>query len=213
MPEPSTIVAEQFDTPDQQSEAAHLGMWTFLATEILFFGGLFLAYLVYRHFYFHEFAAASRHTAALFGTVNSLILLTSSLTMALAVHAAAQNHRRSITRWLAATILLGSAFVVVKGFEYHKDIADQLVPGAHFNPDLPAPAQIFFWLYWTMTGLHALHVLIGLALLSVMFLQARRDRFSSVYHTPLTLAGLYWHFVDVVWLFLFPLLYLIQRHP
>ena len=212
MTEPSSIVAEQFDTPEQQSEAAHLGVWTFLATEILFFGGLFLAYIVYRHFYFHEFVIASRHTDVLFGTVNSIILLTSSLTMALAVHAAAENYRRAVARWLSLTILLGISFLVVKGFEYHKDIADHLVPGAHFNADLPAQAQIFFWLYWTMTGLHALHLVIGLGVLSTMLWLARRHRFSSAYHTPLTLAGLYWHFVDIVWLFLFPLLYVIQRH-
>src|SRR5581483_7649337 len=106
MTEESIIVAEQFDSAEQQSEAAHLGMWTFLATEILFFGGLFLAYLVYRHFYFHEFAIASRRTDVMFGTINSVILLTSSLTMALAVHAAAENYRRSITRWLSLTLLL-----------------------------------------------------------------------------------------------------------
>ena len=211
MPEQPSIVAEQFDTP-KQSEAAHLGMWTFLATEILFFGGLFLAYIIYRHFYFAEFAVASRRTDVLFGTINSIILLTSSLTMALAVHAATENYRRSITRWLTLTIALGGAFLVVKGFEYHKDITDQLVPGAHFDPHLPPPAQIFFWLYWTMTGLHAVHLVIGLGVLSVMLLLARRGRFSSAYHTPLTLAGLYWHFVDIVWLFLFPLLYLVQRH-
>jgi len=212
MPEQKSIVAEQFDTAEQQSEAAHLGMWTFLATEVLFFGGLFLAYLVYRHFYFDAFAAASRHTNVLFGTINSIILLTSSLTMALAVFSAAENYRRSVTRWLSLTLLLGAAFLVVKGFEYHKDIAGHLVPGPTFDPALPSQAQIFFWLYWTMTGLHALHLLIGLALLTVMFFLARRGTFSANYHTPLTLAGLYWHFVDVVWLFLFPLLYLVQRH-
>jgi cytochrome c oxidase subunit 3 len=212
MPEQHSIVAEQFEDAQQQSEASHLGMWIFIATEILFFGGLFLTYAVYRHFYFPEFAAASKHTGLFYGTLNSVILLTSSLTMALAVHSAKANRRLSVPRFLALTIFLGAAFLVVKGFEYHKDIHDQLVPGAHFNPSLPLPSQIFFWLYWTMTGLHAIHICIGLCLLSVMTLLARRGKFSSAYSTPLELAGLYWHFVDIVWLFLYPLFYLVQRH-
>lgn len=207
-----SIVAEQFADADQQSEAAHLGMWTFLATEVLFFGGLFLAYLVYRHFYFKAFAAGSKRTDVLFGTVNSIILLTSSLTMALAVHSAKENYRHKIPRWLGLTIFLGISFLVVKGFEYREDIAHHLVPGAHFTAELPAQAQLFFWLYWTMTGLHAIHVTVGLGILAMMMRLARRGKFSSGYQTPLTLAGLYWHFVDIVWLYLFPLLYLIQRH-
>lgn len=211
MKENSTI-AEQFENAEQQSEAAHLGMWTFLATEVLFFGGLFTAYIVYRHFYFSEFVAASKHTEVLFGTINSIILLTSSLTMALAVHAARENYRLQISRWLGLTIFLGIAFLAVKGLEYHDDISNKLVPGANFEPSLPQHAQIFFWLYWTMTGLHAIHVTVGLGILSVMTLLARRGKFSSVYNTPLTLAGLYWHFVDIVWLFLFALLYVVQRH-
>lgn len=212
MPEENPIVAEQFEDAQQQAEAAHLGMWTFIATEILFFGGLFLAYTVYRHFYFDAFVAGSRHTDLFFGTLNSIILLTSSFTMALAVHAAKENRRRAIPFFLLLTIFFGLAFLVVKGFEYHKDIVDQLVPGAHFNPQLPPAAQIFFWLYWTMTGLHGLHICIGLGLLFVMWLRTRRGQFSSTYHTPVELTGLYWHFVDIVWLFLYPLLYLVQRH-
>ncbi|SRR5581483_4610337 len=208
----NSIVADQFENAQQQSEAAHLGMWTFIATEILFFGGLFLAYIVYRHFYFTEFVAASKHTEVLFGTINSIILLTSSLTMALAVHAAKENYRLQISRWLALTIFLGLAFLAVKGLEYHDDIENKLVPGAHFDPSLPAQSQIFFWLYWTMTGLHAIHVTVGLGVLSTMLLLARKEKFSANYNTPLTLAGLYWHFVDIVWLFLFALLYVISRH-
>ncbi|HXF11403.1 MAG TPA: cytochrome c oxidase subunit 3 family protein [Desulfuromonadaceae bacterium] len=212
MPDESSIVAEQFDDAAQQHETARLGMWTFLATEILFFGGLFLAYDVYRHFYFADFAAASRHTDLVFGTVNSIIILTSSFTMALAVHAAKENYHRSIVRWLLATIALGTAFLVVKGFEYHKDITDHLVPGPAFNPAIPLHGQIFFWLYWTMTGLHAVHLSIGIGILSLLAGPARKGKFCSRYHTPLELAGLYWHFVDIIWLFLYPLLYLIQRH-
>jgi cytochrome c oxidase subunit III len=206
------IVAEQFADAEQQREAAHLGMWTFLATEVLFFGGLFLAYLVYRHFYFSAFAAASKRTDVLFGTINSVILLTSSLTMALAVHSAKENRYRQILRWLLLTLFLGATFLVIKGFEYREDIEHQLVPGVHFTHDLPLPSQIFFWLYWTMTGLHAIHVIVGLGILLVMTRLARRRAFSGIDHTSLTLAGLYWHFVDIVWLYLFPLLYLVQRH-
>ncbi|HEY1663551.1 MAG TPA: cytochrome c oxidase subunit 3 family protein [Verrucomicrobiae bacterium] len=206
------VVAKQFEDARQQAEASLLGMWIFLGTEVLFFGGLFLAYLVYRHFYLPAFAAASRHTDVLFGTINSILLLTSSLTMALAVHSAAKSHRPQIFRWLVATIFLGVAFLVIKGFEYHKDISDHLVPGVNFDPALPPQSQIFFWLYWTMTGLHAIHVIVGLGILSMMSWLARRGSFSAAYHTPLRLAGLYWHFVDIVWLYLFPLLYLVERH-
>ena len=212
MSEEPAITAEQFDDAEQQSEASHLGMWTFLATEVLFFGGLFLAYLVYRHFYYTGFALGSKHTEVIFGTANSIILLTSSLSMALAVHAAEENYQRSIPRWLGLTLLLGIAFLVVKGLEYHEDIRNHVVPGAHFDPGLPRGAQLFFWLYWTMTGLHAIHVTVGLGVLAVMMRRARRGTFSARYHTPLTLAGLYWHFVDIVWLYLFALLYIVDRH-
>jgi cytochrome c oxidase subunit 3 len=212
MPEKNSNVAEQFEDAQQQSEASHLGMWTFIATEILFFGGLFLAYTVYRHFYFSAFAVGSRHTDVFYGTLNSVILLTSSLTMALAVQAAKENRKNVIAPLVLATIFLGLAFLTVKGFEYHKDIADGLVPGTHFDSGLSPQAQIFFWFYWIMTGLHGLHVLIGLGVLSVMAGLARRGKFSGNYHTPLELAGLYWHFVDIIWLFLYPLLYLVQRH-
>jgi cytochrome c oxidase subunit III len=212
MAEQSPNVAEQFEDAQQQAEASHLGMWTFIATEILFFGGLFLAYAVYRHFYFSEFAAASKRTDLFFGTLNSVILLTSSFTMALAVQFAKAGQTKLIVRFLRLTIFLAIAFLIVKGFEYHKDIADQLVPGANFNPALPLHAQIFFWLYWTMTGLHAIHILIGLGILTTMTFRARRGKFSANYFTPVELTGLYWHFVDIVWLFLYPLLYLVQRY-
>jgi cytochrome c oxidase subunit 3 len=212
MPEENMAIAEQFEDASQQRDAAHLGMWVFIATEVLFFGGLFLAYVVYRHFYFHAFALGSSRTDLFYGTLNSVILLTSSFTMALAVQSAKRNQARVIQRFLHLTILLGSSFLVVKGFEYHKDIADQLVPGTNFNRSLPVQSQVFFWLYWTMTGLHAVHIFVGLNILTVMTLLARRGRFSSQYCTPVEITGLYWHFVDIVWLFLYPLLYLIDRH-
>ena len=187
-------------------------MWTFLATEVLFFGGLFLAYVVYRSFYPHEFAIGSRETNLLFGTLNTAILLTSSLTMALAVHAAKEGKTRSTVRCLLLTLMFAVGFLVVKGFEYHEDFVKKLVPGPHFNPTLPIRVQIFFWLYWAMTGLHAIHVTVGVGLLGTITIMAKLRRFSSHYFTPVEVSGLYWHFVDLVWIFLYPLLYLIGRN-
>jgi cytochrome c oxidase subunit 3 len=203
---------EQFDDPVQQHEAATLGMWTFLATEILFFGGLFLGYITYRTIYPDAFAEASRHTLVLFGTLNTAILLTSSLTMALAVRAAQEGKPKSVIRFLLLTIFLGLCFLAVKGLEYHEDIQEHLWPGPHFKAGLPAQAQMFWFLYWAMTGLHAIHVTVGLGLLSVIAWLAHRGRFSSAYFTPVDISGLYWHFVDIVWIFLYPLLYLIHRY-
>ncbi len=212
MPEAQSIVAEQFDDSQQQREAATLGMWTFLATEVLFFGALFLAYTVYRHFNFSDFGAASKRTDVLFGTINSVILLTSSLSVALAVRAAKLNNLKGTLRGLVFTVMLAASFLVIKGLEYHKDIADHLVPGPNFNATLPAHAQTFFWLYWTMTGLHAVHVIIGMSVLAVITLLVWRQKNLPAKRTTIELAGLYWHFVDIVWLYLYPLLYLVNRH-
>ena len=161
MPEETSMLAEQFADADQQYEAAQLGMWTFLATEVLFFGGLFLAYIIYRGLYPEAFAIGSRHTNLLYGTLNTAILLTSSLTIALAVHASREGRPKPTVLCLALTLLLAVGFLVVKGFEYHEDIVQHLVPGPHFNPALPPRAGLFFWLYWAMTGLHAIHVTVG----------------------------------------------------
>jgi cytochrome c oxidase subunit 3 len=209
---PQGLVAEQFEDLPQQTEAAQLGMWTFLATEVLFFGGLFLAYAIYRHFYDADFIAAIKHTDIFYGTLNSALLLTSGLTMALAVQAATENRMKVIVPLLLATIFLGLGFLASKGMEYNKDISDKLVPGPNFDPTLPPHAQLFFWLYWFMTGLHAIHMIVGIGLLSVITLLAHRKKFSAQYYTPLEIAGLYWAFVDIVWIFLYPLLYLIGRH-
>lgn len=205
-------LAEQFDDMPQQMEAATIGMWTFLATEVLFFGGMFLSYLVYRYSYPAAFAEASRHTLVLFGTLNTAILLTSSLTMALAIHAAEEGKNRALFLLLLATLFFGFCFLGVKGLEYHEDIKEHLWPGRHFRPELPAQAQIFWFLYWAMTGLHALHVIVGVGLISVMAWMARKGKFSRDYYTPVDITGLYWHFVDIVWIWLYPLLYLISRH-
>src|SRR5947207_13054842 len=212
MPDARTALQEQFAEMPQQREAATLGMWAFLATEVLFFGAMFLAYLVYRHLYPAAFAAASHHTLVTYGTLNTAILLTSSLTMVLAVHAAQSNQIKSLVRCLLLTVFLGCCFLGVKAFEYHADIREHLVPGHSFTRELPAQAQIFWFLYWAMTGLHALHVTVGLGLLSVIARLSALGRFSAAYHNPVEISGLYWHFVDIVWIYLFPLLYLINRY-
>ena len=203
---------EQFEEMPQQKEAATLGMWAFLATEVLFFGGLFMSYIIYRTNYPHAFAEASHHTIVLFGTVNTAILLTSSLTMALAVHAARENNIKWLFRFLLITIALALAFLAVKGLEYSDDLKEHLWPGPHFKPELSPQAQIFWVLYWIMTGVHALHVTVGVGLLSTMAWMTSRRKFSDAYYTPVEMSGLYWHFVDIIWIFLYPLLYLIQRY-
>jgi cytochrome c oxidase subunit 3 len=187
-------------------------MWTFLATEVLFFGGMFMGYLTYRHLYPHAFAEASRHTIVLYGTINTAVLLTSSLTMALAVRSAQLNSQKWLFRFLLLTVFLGCCFLGVKALEYRQDIEEHLWPGPHFRAGLPQQAQIFWFLYWGMTGLHAIHVTVGVGLLSIIAWLARRGRFSDYYHTPVEVSGLYWHFVDIVWIYLYPLLYLINRY-
>jgi len=203
-----------FDDMDQQRDASSLGMWVFLVTEILFFGGFFLAYTLYRHQMPLGFAAASRHMDIMLGTLNTAVLIVSSLTMAMAVHSAATGRKRLLQLFLVATMILGATFLVVKAFEYTHHIQHQLFPGASFR--FPGPyasqAEMFYSLYFGMTGLHALHMVVGLGILSVLLWQATRNRYSPEYHTPVEVSGLYWHFVDIVWIFLFPLLYLIGRH-
>ena len=203
-----------FDDLQQQREAATLGMWVFLATEVLFFGGLFAAYLVYRVWYPTTFGEASRNLHLTFGAINTVVLITSSLTMALAVEASAIDRRRSLIPFLLVTMALGATFLVIKGFEYHHKWVEHLVPGPRFTfggPD-PIHAQIFFSLYFALTGLHALHMVIGLGILTVIVIMAVRGRFTAEWNTPVEISGLYWHFVDIIWIFLFPLLYLIDRH-
>jgi cytochrome c oxidase subunit III len=204
-----------FDSMEQQKDAASLGMWVFLVTEILFFGGLFLAYTIYRWENTLAFARASRHMDIALGTINTAVLICSSLTMAIAVHSAARGRRKSLIGFLAATMALGCAFLGIKAVEYTDHIRHHLFPGPGFHYSVAAdarPAEIFFSLYFAMTGLHALHMIVGLGLLTTLLLMARRGRFTTGYFTPVEISGLYWHFVDIVWIFLFPLLYLIGRH-
>jgi cytochrome c oxidase subunit III len=207
-------LAHQFDTLGQQREAATLGMWVFLVTEVLFFGGLFAAYTVYRSLYPEAFAAASHELDVTLGAINTAVLITSSLTMALAVHAAQIGQRRLLLLFLAATMVLGTAFLGIKSFEYYHKFVEHHVPGAafQFEAEYARQAQIFFSLYFVMTGLHAVHMVIGLGIMAVMVWMSWRGRITPDYFNPIEVSGLYWHFVDIVWIFLFPLLYLVGRH-
>lgn len=212
--EASSALAHQFDDLEQQSEAATLGMWAFLVTEVLFFGGLFLGYVVYRSSYPEAFASGSHHLDVALGAVNTAVLIGSSLTMALAVHAAQVGRRKELVLFLLGTILLGAVFLGIKGVEYAHKFAEHLVPGPSFVFTGPHAhqAQLFFSFYFAMTGLHAAHMVIGIGVLAVLTVMAWGGRFSAAYYAPVEISGLYWHFVDIVWIFLFPLLYLIGRH-
>ncbi len=207
-------LAHHFDNLEQQAEAASLGMWVFLLTEILFFGGAFLVYTVYRHMYHDAFVVASHELDVALGTINTAVLIGSSLTMALAVHAAQTGSKRLIQIFLIVTIVLGCVFLGIKSVEYAHKFHEHHVPGPDFQFDAMyvGEAQIFFSLYFVMTGLHALHMIVGIGVMLVMLWHASRDRFSPEYYVPIEVTGLYWHFVDIVWIFLFPLLYLIGRH-
>jgi cytochrome c oxidase subunit 3 len=207
-------LAHQFDDLEQQVEATTFGMWVFLATELLFFGGLFAAYLVYRNWYPDAFTAGSRELLVWAGTTNTAVLITSSLTMALAVAAAQNGQRRALLMLLLVTMALGCVFLGIKAFEYRAEYLAHHVPGLDFQFEAAEfrHAQLFFSLYFVMTGLHALHMIIGLGLMSVMTWWAYRGTITGTYYSPIELSGLYWHFVDIVWIFLFPLLYLVGRH-
>ena len=210
----ATALAEQFEHPKQQEEASSLGIWTFLSTEILFFGGLFLSYSVYRVNYPEGFAEGSRHLYFWIGTTNTFVLLTSSLFMALAVHSIQDGNQKKLRRFLVLTFLFGAAFLGLKLVEYYLDASDHLVPGLNFDPSKyahPHHVELFLFLYFALTGLHAVHMTLGLSALSYLYVKARRESFSESYHTPVKIVGLYWHFVDVVWVFLYPMLYLIGK--
>jgi cytochrome c oxidase subunit 3 len=207
-------LAHQFDDLGQQKEASTLGMWVFLVTEVLFFGGLFTAYSIYRGWYPDAFAMASHELDITLGTINTAVLITSSLTMALAVHAAQLGQRKTLLVFLVATMLLGTAFLGIKSVEYYEKFTEHHIPGPgfRFEPEYFRHAQIFFSLYFVMTGLHAIHMIIGLGIMIWMFVWAYNGTVDKDYASPIEISGLYWHFVDIVWIFLFPLLYLIGRH-
>jgi len=209
-----------FASLEAQKEASSLGMWIFLATEVLFFGGMFTAYVVYRSTYRAAFEGASNLLDIRLGTFNTAVLILSSLTMALAVWSASQGKQKLIVLFLVATIALGSVFLGVKYVEYKEKFERHEVPGPQFvvplneetHQPLPRQAEMFFSLYFCMTGLHALHMIIGIGLLTWLIVKATKGAFTARYNSPVEMVGLYWHFVDIVWIFLFPLLYLLGRH-
>jgi cytochrome c oxidase subunit 3 len=205
-------VEHQFDDAKQQHEAATLGMWTFLATEVLFFGGLFLGYAVYRHAYSAAWVEGSHHLKEYLGAINTGVLLTSSLTVALAVHFT-HHHRRTATLLsLIATLILGFAFLGIKGTEYTLEWKEHLVPAFNFafEGDHARQVQLFMCFYFIMTLLHATHMLVGIGLLTFLSIQIYRGRYVDGNPNTVEVIGLYWHFVDLVWIFLFPLLYLVR---
>jgi cytochrome c oxidase subunit 3 len=234
MPE---LVAEQFDDLEQQTEAGTLGMWTFLATEVLFFGGMICGYCVYRHLYFPAWHQGSlvvdnfRWLGVSSGAWNTGVLLTSSLTVALGVRAAKLGQNRLLMAMLSITLLLGIAFLAIKASEYTHEYFEGVVPGPNvFHPNeeisheiqraavasnqdeiaLRREFQLFWVFYFFMTGVHALHMVIGIGLFTYLLIEARRRKFTPIKHAPVEIMGLYWHFVDLVWIFLFPLLYLVR---
>jgi cytochrome c oxidase subunit III len=215
MPPSRVIEPEvQYATLAQQGETAQLGMWVFLVNETLFFGALIFTYFLYRISYPHQFAVAGKDAVLWCGSVNLVLLLTSSLTMVLAINAAAQGRRRAMIWWLIATLALGVAFLCLKGYEYYLDVEDKVVPAVNFAMKAAeAPAGELFWVfYWVATGLHAIHLSVGIGLVLYMLLwRIRRGEITPAYYAPLEVVGIYWSFVDTVWLFLYPCIYLVGR--
>ena len=206
-----------FDDSEQQFESSTLGMWVFLLTEVMFFGGMFAAYTIYRQIYFDVFAKASTSLNATIGAFNTCVLLLSSFTMVMAVRSGQLGKRKAIIGWLILTLIFGSAFLGVKAIEWNEKYVEHHIPGPSFHFDEVAEseqghAQLFFSLYFAMTGLHALHMVVGAGMLLWLIWAAKVGTYSAKYYTPIDIGGLYWHFVDVIWIFLFPLLYLIDRH-
>ena len=202
-----------FETLEQQKEESVLGMWIFIIQEVMFFGGLLLAYFLYRVWYHQAWVEGSNELDIVLGGINTVVLIGSSLTMALAVRSAQVGSKKGTVNWLIVTMVLGLVFLVIKFFEYKHKYDLNHIPGANFSFEGPhAPqVQIFISLYFGLTGLHALHMVIGFVLLSVIAWMAHKDRFSPEWYTPVEMSGLYWHFVDIVWIFLFHLLYLVDR--
>lgn len=231
-------VAHHFESAEQQRQSAQFGMWIFLVTEVMFFGGLFTAYVIYRWLYPEAWAVGGHFLNIKLGGINTAILLASSYSMTLALRAAQINKRRASATWIVATILLGLVFLGIKGVEYNAKFEHHLVPGKEFHLDSahelatldaagapegtflrhaletanPANVQLFMSIYFSMTGLHAVHMIIGIGLLIWLLTRTLQGRYSSAYFNPVEVCGLYWHFVDIVWTFLFPLLYLVGRH-
>lgn len=208
------LLEVQYANLAHQGETAELGIWAFLINETIFFGALIFTYYFYRLTYAHDFALAAKDAVLWCGSVNLVILVTSSLTMVLGINAAAQGARKEMIRWLVATCALGFAFMLIKGYEYYLDFQDQVVPAVNYVPKPgEGPAGELFWVfYWVATGLHAIHLMTGVGLVLYMLLwRVRRGEITPAYYTPLEVVGIYWSFVDVVWLFLFPSIYLVGR--
>jgi cytochrome c oxidase subunit 3 len=213
------MLAHQFEDIEQQNETDAFGIWVFLVTELMFFGGLFAAYTIYRSVYFSGFAAGSHALNVRLGAINTLVLLSSSFTMAMAVRSAQTAKRNALIVFLVLTMVLGVAFLGVKGIEYHAEYVEHIIPGVDFAPQGEtlehftagglSHTQLFMCFYFVMTGVHGIHMIIGLSLLLALLRRARLGTFTSQYYAPVEVTGLYWHFVDIVWIFLFPLLYLI----
>ena len=211
--------SHQFEDLEQQHEVGTLGIWVFLITELMFFGGLFASYTIYRSLYPAGFDAGSRALNVRLGAINTMVLLTSSFTMAMAVRCAQTAQRKALMVFVVLTMLLGTLFLGIKAVEYHGEYVDQVIPRLAFAPQGEllqrfqaggiGHAELFMCFYFFMTGVHAIHMIIGLGLMLVLLLRARSGEFSSQYYSPVEVTGLYWHFVDVVWIFLFPLLYLV----
>jgi len=227
----SGALAHHFDSMEQQQGSARLGMWAFLVTEVLFFGGIFVAYTAYRIWYPLEFEIGASKLNVLIGTINSFLLLTSSLTITLAIHAAHEGRQDALKKWLLVTIALALAFLGFKAREYYLDYHEHLIPGRLFETPLenghPSPAheiveqdsanpnhvQLFFMFYYCMTGLHVLHMIVGVGLIAWIYFLARRNyfRFPERY-VYVEVTSLYWHFVDMIWFFLMALLYCAGHH-
>jgi cytochrome c oxidase subunit 3 len=201
-----------FDDTEQQFQSSALGMWVFLVTEVMFFGGMFGGYTIYRNLYPDAFASTSHFMNVTIGAINTGVLIFSSFTMVLAVRSAQLGQKKLLITFLVLTLILGCVFLGLKYLEYHEKWVDHHIPGPGFqyaDPRYIHQAQILFFLYFAMTGMHAIHMIVGAGLLAALILMAARNRFSAVWYTPVEMIGLYWHFVDIVWIFLFPLLYLI----
>jgi cytochrome c oxidase subunit 3 len=201
-----------FDDSAQQLESSTLGMWVFLVTELMFFGGMFASYTVYRNLYPEAFASASHSMNLLIGAINTGVLIFSSFTMVLAVRSAQLGQKKALIAFLILTLILGCVFLSLKATEYHEKWVEHHIPGPGFqyaDARYFHQAQILFFLYFAMTGMHAIHMIVGAGLLIALIVMAARNRFSAAWYTPVEIIGLYWHFVDIIWIFLFPLLYLI----
>jgi cytochrome c oxidase subunit III len=224
-----------FETTEQQFDATNFAMWIFLLTEIMFFGGLFMSYLLFRNWYYPAFVVASHQLNIGWGTANTGVLIVSSFTMAMGVWSAEMKKKGMLLVFLGLTWLLGMAFLGIKTIEYSEKIEKHHVPGFHYSVasfvdpasdpevykeyhdkplafDMAEKTQVYFFLYFAMTGMHALHMIIGIGILTFMFFRARAGAYTTGHVTYVENFGLYWHFVDIIWIFLFPLLYLISRY-